>query len=417
VSDLLQLAGETEAALRRHVIDAWFPRCIDTQDGGFYSNFARDWQREPSQGKFSVFQGRLTWIAAEAAARRPDLRERLLPAVTHGAKYLRDVMWDRDHGGFFWGLDDNGQIASSFGDRKHLYGMSFCLYGLAAAHRALNDSGALELAQRAFSWIDDHAHDAENGGYFEWLARDGKMLKQDATRQSGKRPGDGFPVGRKSMNTHIHLLESFTALYEVWNDPTLRHRLEELLSIVRDRICVEPGALNLFFTDDWRPVSNRDSYGHDIETAYLLLETAEVLGVARDAKTNRVAKRLVDHSLDFGFDQSRGGFFNEGPMLKPADDFDKEWWVQAEGLNALLLMHEVHGSSTSRYLDAFQAQWRFIREHLIDPRYGGLFQTLACDDAVKSDTKGHIWKCAYHDGRAFLSASDQLRKLITFRVS
>jgi len=77
------------------------------------------------------------------------------------------------------------------------------------------------------------------------------------------------PVGYKSMNTHIHLLEAFTELYRVWPDPALRARLEEMLVIVRDKICVEPGAMNLYFTSAWQPIPDHDSFGHDVETAYL----------------------------------------------------------------------------------------------------------------------------------------------------
>jgi len=70
------------------------------------------------------------------------------------------------------------------------------------------------------------------------------------------------------MNTHIHLLESFSQLYEVWKDETLRKRIEELLAIVRDKVSVEPGAMNLYFTNDWRAIPDHDSYGHDVETTY-----------------------------------------------------------------------------------------------------------------------------------------------------
>ena len=58
-------------------------------------------------------------------------------------------------------------------------------------------------------------------------------------------PVPGFPIGYKSMNTHIHVLEALTALARVWRDPLVRTRLEETLVIVRDKIAVEPGCLNL----------------------------------------------------------------------------------------------------------------------------------------------------------------------------
>src|SRR5438128_2728643 len=47
----LKLAGEMETTLRRDVLGVWFPRTIDNDNGGFYSNFTRDWQRTGSDGK------------------------------------------------------------------------------------------------------------------------------------------------------------------------------------------------------------------------------------------------------------------------------------------------------------------------------------------------------------------------------
>ncbi|PYS64820.1 MAG: hypothetical protein DMF74_05770, partial [Acidobacteria bacterium] len=126
---------EMDAVLRHDVLGVWFPRSVDKESGGFYSNFARDWQPARSDGKFSVFQGRMTWVAARIVIARPDLKDRFLPIIDHGMKYLSEVLWDKQHGGFFWGLDDTGKIAPQFTDGKDLYGMSFGLYGAAAAYQ------------------------------------------------------------------------------------------------------------------------------------------------------------------------------------------------------------------------------------------------------------------------------------------
>src|SRR5829696_1981347 len=80
----LKLASEAEAMLRRDVLGVWFSRTVDAEKGGFYSNFTRDWRRSPSEGKFSVFQGRMTWVAAEVAVRRPELAAEFLPVARHG---------------------------------------------------------------------------------------------------------------------------------------------------------------------------------------------------------------------------------------------------------------------------------------------------------------------------------------------
>src|SRR5258705_3043591 len=176
-STYLKFADEVEGALRRDVLDVWFPRTVDNENGGFRSDFGRDWKPGPrSGGKFSVFQGRMTWIASQVVMRRPDMKDRFLPIAQHGMEYLNNTLWDKEYGGFYWGLDDKGQISPFYTDGKHLYGISFGIYGAAAAYGASKDPKALELAQKAFRWVDEHAHDAKNGGYFEWLTRDGKVV-------------------------------------------------------------------------------------------------------------------------------------------------------------------------------------------------------------------------------------------------
>jgi mannobiose 2-epimerase len=407
-----KLADEVESTLRKDVVDVWFPRAVDKENGGFYSTFSRDWQPGRSQGKFSVFQGRMTWIASQLAMRRPELKDKFLPIAEHGIQFLRNVLWDKKYGGFFWGVGDKGEITDFYTDGKELYGESFAIFGAAAAYQATHNPRALALAQDGFHWIDEHAHDAKNGGYFEWLTREGKPVDADPNSVHLKSvPVGGFFIGYKSMNTHIHLLESFSQLYEVWKDDVLRQRLEELLSTIRDKVCVQPGVMNLFFTNDWRPIPGHDSYGHDVETAYLMLEAEEVLGKGHDPRTERMAKLLVDHAMSYGWDETLGGFYGEGTTFGKPENLSKEWWVEMEGLNALLLMHEKYGRDTDVYFKAFQKQWHFIKTYQVDPRYHGIYQLIGADGVPISHDKGQIWKSAYHDGRALLNVGERLARL------
>ena len=409
-TEYLKLAAQVETALYADDIDVWFPRSVDRKHGGFHTHFTRDWQWAPGDGKSSVMQGRMTWLASQVVLRDPKLKAEFLPIVRHGVSYLENVMWDKQDGGFFWGLDDDGHISPEFTDGKHLYGIAFCIYGLAAAYQATGDPKALDLAKEAFLWTDRHAHDSVNGGYYEWLTRDGTPIEPDVP-DGRVAMGPIGPVGYKSMNTHIHLMEAFTELYGVWPDPTLRSRLEELLAIVRDKICVEPGAMNLFFTDRWRAIPGYDSYGHDVETAYLMLETDELLHRQASEVTERMAKMLVDHALAYGWDTVNGGFFQEGTAIgKPASTL-KEWWGTGRGLNALLMMHERHGTQNPVYFQCFLRQWEFIRNHTIDEKYNGLYNLTTADGKPVSQDKGSIWKGGYHDGRAFWNVSARLRKL------
>ena len=402
-------AVETDAMLQHDVLEPWYPRTIDYQHGGFYADFDRKWQRLPSRGKFSVFQGRMTWTAATVAERRPALKPQYLPYARHGLSYLQSTLWDQKCGGFYWGLGDDGRPGPEFGDGKHMYGISFCIYALAAAYKVEPNPGTLAFAREAFAWVEEHAHDDVNCGYYEWLTREGKPMTAPPYAPTIEfRYGADSPIGYKSMNTHIHLLEAYTELYGVWKDDRLRSRVAELLCIVRDKVTVQPGAMNLYFTPDWKPLPDHDSYGHDVEATYLMQEASDALGESASAHTRAVGRMLVDHALAYGWDAEKGGLFHSGAAFGKPDDLLKEWWVEMESLNALLLMHQLYGARTDRYWKAFQQQWNYVRRYQVDPQFGGEYNLVKADGTPVSTNKGSMWKGAYHDGRALLNVSDRL---------
>jgi mannobiose 2-epimerase len=405
-----RLAEEVETHWRGKVLPAWFPHCIDRKHGGFAPHFNEDWSAGAENDKTLVFQSRMTWVCAQVAMRYPELRAEYAGYARHGMDFLAGPLWDEQQGGFFWGLDETGKITDRYGGEKHVYGIAFGIYASAAVYEATKETRALELAKRAFTWLDRHAHDEVNGGYYEALTREGRPILASA----GRRTSDflGAAYGYKSMNSHIHLLEAITALSRVWPDPLVQTRLRELFLIVRDKIAVEPGCLNLFFTPDWRAVPDYDSFGHDVETAYLLLEAADALKEADDPKTLTVARSLVDHALQWGWDERLGGFYDKGAAFAPAHAREKVWWTQAEGLNALLLMHEHFGGQTRRYFDAFLKQWDFIANYQIDHRYGEWYNTVSAEGTpTPGQAKGTVWKAAYHNGRALMNVSETLRRL------
>jgi len=403
-----QLADEMDAHLRR-LLAAWYPRCVDRKGGGFLEEFGPDWSAKPGGGKFIVFQARMTWVAAEVAAYAPALRDEYLGYAKHGLEFLDTVLCDREYGGVHWKLGPGGGVRGGIESEKHAYGLAFAVYAASAAYRRLNDPRALALAKDTFRWLDGHAHDDVSRGYIESLTRDGRPFPAGAGR---KLDGIGTLIGCKSMNSHIHLLEAFTALYGVWPDPIVRRRLEELLWLVRDTIAVEPGCLNLFFTRDWRPLPAHDSFGHDVETAYLLVEASAALGSPDDPATWRVARKLVDHALEWGFDEENGGFYDKGEAFAPAHDTTKIWWTQAEGLGALVVMEERYGADTSRYRDAVRKQWGFIRDHQIDPRDGSWHGSVARDGKLLgNEDKASPWQEIYHNARALMNSARTLKKL------
>lgn len=415
------MAREVEGTFRKEIVDVWYPRCIDTEHGGFSCYFDTQWKQGDKNPKTLVFQSRMTWVASQIVQRRPDMAPRFREIVRHGADFLCNQMWDSRDGGFFWKLTPQGKLPVDTTVRKHAYGMAFAIYALASAGKALDNKDYIQRAAETFLWLETHAHDKVHGGYYEALSLNGNpILSAPSSLPKGQQDYIGTPFGCKSMNTHLHLLESFAELYQVWPDPRLRVRLEELLDVVQNRIYRAPGIQNLYFTIDWKPIEGPIPYGHDVETAYLLLEASSVLGRPQDPIIWTKARALVDHSLRYGWDNQNGGFYDDGDAVTGIPvTTNKLWWAQAEGLNALLLMHEKYGSKTNLYWERFVQQWQFIQKSVIDHQYGGWFHTVNEDGShvvvstkdFDANGKGSRWKCAYHDGRALMNVTDRLRHL------
>jgi mannobiose 2-epimerase len=345
----------------------------------------------------------------------------------HGYRFLRDTMWDVTHGGFHMLLDRKGELtAGSRRGAKSAYGNAFAIYALATYFRMSGDTSALNLARRTFHWLDQHSRDPEYKGYFDALTADGTWLY---TAGSDRSSGFLARAEWKDQNSSIHLLEAFTALYSVWPDELLRERFLELLLLIRDTITTEKGYLILFLERDWTPVSFRDSsdavrkanfhhdhvsFGHDVETAFLMLEASHTLGLKNDTRTLTVARRMVDHALAKGWDDELGGFYEGGYYFDESDDCTivddrKTWWVQAEGLNALLLMARLFPDE-KKYYRAFEQQWAYIKAYLIDHEYGGWYREgLDNSPELKTAAKGSDWKINYHNMRALMNCIKMLK--------
>jgi mannobiose 2-epimerase len=377
-------------------LKAWYPRSVDLETGGFHSQFAHDWTPLPSQGRFVVFQARQAWTPAEVARVRGSETLDLNLIARHGLEQLRDRQWDPIHGGFFWVVNDDGSINTD--DTKSVYGIAFGLYAAAAVARTTADESARKLAIDCFQWLDQHAHDAEHGGYHEYLARDGSRITGPIEYPGWTRTNDhvGTLIGHKSMNTHIHLLEAFTELRHVWNDPTLNARIDELLTILTTKIATGDGSMWLEFERDWTPVGHaRDSFGHDVETAFLLHETLEAIG-RDDEQVKAIARQLVDHAVANGIDRVHGG------LLDPHKPDGKVWWAQAEALNAFSQMALLHPEEL-KYREALENVWTFVVDHQIDPVHGGWHEEVALDGTpIPDQRKGHDWKASYHTTRSLL---------------
>ena len=418
-----KIASEMEKTLKSEMLDIWYPKAVDTVYGGFLSTFTYDFKPTGDQDKMIVTQARHTWTNAKAAHRFPEIHQYQSNAK-HGFEFLNNVMWDKTYGGFYTLVDRQGNVKDN-DSSKTAYGNAFGIYALAAYYELSKDTSALNLAKKAFLWLEKNSHDPKLKGYFQHLHRNGMPVQRQSDTPSTAE------TGYKDQNSSIHLLEAFTELYQVWPDDLLRTRLNEMLMLIRDTIVAPKGYLILFLKSDWTPVSYEDSseavimkhhnlnhvsFGHDVETAYLMVEASQVLGLKNDTITLRIAKKMVDHALRNGWDNAVGGFYDEGYYFKnkPAITIirdTKNWWAQAEGLNALLMMADLFPKDEMQYFQKFEKLWRYTDTYLIDHQYGDWFAGgIDKQPEMKTALKGNIWKAFYHQYRSLNNCIDRLKE-------
>lgn len=417
------LAKTMETSLRNETLAKWYPANYDTINGGYLTEFTYDFKPTDHQQKMIVTQARHLWTTSKAAMRYPE-EEHYKAGARLGFEFLRDKMWDKQFGGFYWLVERDGTPALN-DTIKTAYGNAFAIYGLAAYYQMSKDPEALNLAKETFLWLEVHSHDPEFKGYFQHMRRNGKPIPRSAAKASTAE------TGYKDQNSSIHLLEAFTDLYQVWPDPLVKERLNEMLVLIRDTIVAPKGYLTLFLTSDFKPVSFADSsddvilkhhhldhvsFGHDVETAYLMIEASHALGIHDDKKTAEVAKRMVDHALAKGWDDKDGGFFDEGYYFKNKPDITitvdtKNWWAQAEGFNCLLMMSELYPDDPMNYYQKFEKLWNYCDKNLIDHENGDWFAGgIDRQPQLRTALKGQIWKACYHHYRSMANCIDVLNK-------
>jgi mannobiose 2-epimerase len=419
-SDLLPVAEEMQSLLLENMMPAWYPRVIDQEYGGYLSNFSYKWDQTGSQDKMIVTQARHVWTCSKMYAFTGDTV--YLGYAKHGYQFLKNFMWDKTNGGFYNLVTREGQPINESGGptiEKNAYGNAFAIYALAAYYKESDDPEALNLARQAFSWLEKNSHDETYGGYFMFLDEDGTPFKEGIRN-----------IPPKDQNSSIHIMEALTELYEVWPDELVRKRLNEMLMLIRDDIVQDRGNLQLYLNRDLTPVSLRDSskefyrknyfldhisFGHDVETAYLLMESSEVLKIRNDKKTRSISKKMVDNALTNGWDNKSAGVFDAGYFYRNEDTItilrdSKNWWAQAETMNTLLIMSDLYPDDRHEYRKKFLAQWQFIKDYLVDWENGGWYEgSLDKEPRWKMARKAQIWKGNYHTTRSLLNCIHRIK--------
>lgn len=382
----------------------WQDNGTDVKNGGFVGEIDSAGDRLELADKGIILNSRILWFFSELAVflgTQTKEGQSALATAQRGYQYLLEHFDDTKFGGAVWLVDHTGQMLDG---KKQTYAQCFCIYAFSAYYKATSDKGALEKALSYFSLVETHARDKKLGGYIEAYTKEWQVI--DDFRLSDKDMNTP-----KSMNTHLHVLEAYAALYQVHPTEQVEEALRHVLNVFDAHIIDhESGHLKLFFGADWHDQSTSFSFGHDIEASWLIWEAVEALG---DAQLLLKWKPVIIQMAEVCGEEGIG---EQGQVCEDFDKISKHkaqeayWWVQAEGLVGFLNTYYL--TKDKKHLNVCADIWRFIQEYQKDPK-AGEWHWLARLEGVdlSQNYKAGFWKAPYHNGRAMMETLKLFKKL------
>ena len=367
-----------------HTIIPFWKNLRDNEHGGYYGWLGYDLALDKKAVKGCILNSRITWFFANAYTLLKD--ESLLNEAKHGFAFMKDYCFDKENGGIYWSITYDGKPEDT---TKHTYNQAFCIYALSSYYEASKDEEALAMAKELFHIIEEKCTDEV--GYLEAFDREFHLIENDKLSENGV-------IADKTMNTLLHVFEAYTELYRVSKDAEVKKRLEWILDTIADKI-YNPRLhrQEVFFDKNYNSILDLHSYGHDIETAWLLNRGVDVLGEeAYQKKMGPIIDDLTAQVYKVAFD----GHSLANECEKGVVNTHRIWWVQAETVIGFLNGYQ-RNPEKKEYLEAAKSEWQFIKDYVIDKREGSEWFWEVDENGKPYPDRPIVepWKCPYHNGR------------------
>ncbi len=383
--------NEIKEELTTDIIPFWMS-LKDDVNGGYYGYMDYDLNLGIEASKGVILNSRITWFFANSYMRIKD--EKLRQCARHGYEFLRDKCLDPVNGGVYWEMDHKGNPIDT---TKHTYNQAFAIYALGAYYEATGDKEPLTIATKLFDLIEEKCTD--EFGYLEAFTVDFKPESNEKLSENGV-------MAEKTMNTLLHVLEGYTQLYKVSHSQKVEKSIRRILTIIETKV-YNPALKRqeVFFDRKYNSIIDLHSYGHDIETAWLLDRTLEILEDEElTKKFSEITRALTDKTYEVAFDGS--SFANE--CENGVVDENRVWWVQAEAVVGFINGWQKTGNM--EYLNAAMSIWHYIKDYVIDKRQGSEWYWVLDKNGkpIEGEPIVEPWKCPYHNGRMCFEVMDRM---------
>ena len=387
-------AKEIEKELKQKLIPFW-ENLRDEENGGYYGYMGYDLKVQKDYEKGCILNSRILWFFANAYMTLGQ--EKLKEDADHAYAFLKEKCLDREFGGVFWSVTYDGKPADT---TKHTYNQAFAIYALSSYYDATGNEEALEIARELQNVIEDRCTDEY--GYLEAFNRKFEPEENDKLSENGI-------IAEKTMNTLLHVFEAYTELYRVSKNEAVGKKLRWILETFRTKIYnPEKHRQEVFFDNDMNSIIDLHSFGHDIETAWLLDRGLDALGDEAYKKEwdGIVADLVVEVYKDAYYNHSMSNECERGVV-----DKKRVWWVQAESVVGYYNEYQKHPEH-KEYLQASEDIWNFIKTYVIDKREGSEWFMHVDDEGRPEEDKPIVepWKCPYHNGRMCMEMMRRMAK-------
>ena len=389
--EILKNKAKTELI---NILDYWLKNTIDKENGGFIGEINHQNVINNNSETGAVLNARILWSfsAAYAVEKNPEY----LKTAKRAFQYIKDYFFDKEFGGIFWSLQADGKPKDT---KNQIYAIAFVIYGLSEFYKIFKNEDALELAQSLFYKIELYSKDYKNKGYLEAFTRDWQEIED--LRLSEKDANE-----KKTMNTHLHIVEAYSNLYLIWPNPKLKDSIKEILEVIALYFINKyTWHLKLFFDENWKEKEDVISYGHDIEAAWLLQWCAEAIEDEVLIKNyQKYAVAFADATKE-GLDAD-GGLWYEYEPKEQKLIAEKHWWPQAELWIGMINAWQL--TQNEEFLEITEKNFEFVEKYIIDHKNGEWIWGVYADYSPILKDKAGFWKCPYHNSRACIELIKRL---------
>lgn len=373
--------------LEQQILPFWINN-INPTTGCYYSEVQNDLTVKHNKPVSTTMLYRYLWSFSSAYLYLHD--KRLLNIANKIYQFVKKYSFDSHSGGVVWSLTENGETIDY---TKHLYAQAFAIYGLTEYYKITADKEVLHDALDIYHLIEKKAKNPQ-GGFFEQFSYE---WKKDSENRIGFKGKDSL-----TTNTHLHLLEALSNLYEVYSDKLVYQSCQELLTLFKKYIFTSEGYCHQFFNLYWENIDSTISYGHDIETSWLLHTACVKLNI-NDSLLNKQLSRLCDYCLENGVDSSTGILYENNHHTFYT------WWVLAE--SCIGFLHAFQLSNNKKYINLYEQHFNFIHNYFLS-HTGEWYAYLHNDlSIVEHSPMADFWKGPYHTVRMYLKLLEIINNL------